>query len=125
MTLQCGSRRDLLLVFLRTRLSSQKINSLCALLYIQINIFVIFRHGKAYESLECLKELKQLAEENNLLFYLAQAYRYMGEYYLNQNQAYEATPLLMLAFYIFNDIHDLARREKVRTWAAISAGDFH
>ncbi|XP_044255981.1 tetratricopeptide repeat protein 29-like [Tribolium madens] len=81
------------------------------------------QHGKAFESLECLKELKQLAEDHDLQFYTAQAYRYMGEYYLNQEQPYEATPLLMLAFYIFNDIKDLERREKVRTWAAISAGE--
>jgi hypothetical protein len=66
-----------------------------------------------------------MAEDHDLAFFLAQAYRFMGEYYLHQQQPYEATPLLMLAFYIFHENNDLLRREKVRTWAAISAGSFY
>lgn len=66
--------------------------------------------------------MKKLAEENNMPFYMGQAYRYMGEYYLNQGRPRLATPLLIIAFYIFHENNFLAYREKVRTLAAISAG---
>lgn len=81
------------------------------------------RIGKFSDALNQLETLLEYAEANNLLNYVAQAHRFLGEYYLNQGIPHLATPLLIKALNIFHELEDILNREQARNLAAISAGN--
>ncbi|CAG9814242.1 unnamed protein product [Phaedon cochleariae] len=79
--------------------------------------------GNTAMSLKTLMLLKESAETYNLPFYLGQAYKNLGEYYLTNGEPEKANPLLNEALKILNQCN-LATRdiEMVRNLEAISAG---
>uniref|UniRef100_A0A6P7GQ67 Tetratricopeptide repeat protein 29 n=1 Tax=Diabrotica virgifera virgifera TaxID=50390 RepID=A0A6P7GQ67_DIAVI len=74
-------------------------------------------------SLRILMELKDHAEANDLPFYLGQAYKNLGEYYLLIGDPDKATPLLDESIKIFLSCKDKAKEaNSARHLRAISAG---
>ncbi|KAK4886657.1 hypothetical protein RN001_002928 [Aquatica leii] len=78
--------------------------------------------GKSDEAVKVLKKLLLEAEQNNLPFYVAQANKFIGEYYLNEGKPHMATPFLMKALEKFHELEDISNREQTKNLAAISAG---
>lgn len=79
-------------------------------------------NGDTLQSLKTLLISRDCAKENNLSYYLAQAYKHLGEFYLNNGEARKATPLLDEALKILHDIDNVLDIEQVRNLGAISAG---
>uniref|UniRef100_A0AAR5P3I2 Tetratricopeptide repeat protein 29 n=1 Tax=Dendroctonus ponderosae TaxID=77166 RepID=A0AAR5P3I2_DENPD len=79
-------------------------------------------HGSTRLALNTLLALKAMAEEHGFQFYLAQAYRYLGEYYLTCGEPHKATPLLSDALHTFHSIGLMAEADQVRNVAALSSG---
>ncbi|XP_050303380.1 uncharacterized protein LOC126741101 [Anthonomus grandis grandis] len=79
-------------------------------------------HGNTRLALKTLMDLKTMAEEHGLQYYLAQAYRYLGEYYLTCGEPHKATPLLSDALEIFHSIGNMAEADQVRNLGALSSG---
>ncbi|XP_072397684.1 uncharacterized protein [Diabrotica undecimpunctata] len=74
-------------------------------------------------SLKILMELKEHAEENDLPFYLGQAYKNLGEYYLLIGDPDKATPLLDESIKIFLSCKDKKKEaSEARHLRAISGG---
>lgn len=67
--------------------------------------------------------LKQKAEEFGFQYYLAQAYRYLGEYYLACGEPCKATPLLSDALNMFLVNECAAESDQVRNLGALSTGE--
>ncbi|KAJ8938201.1 hypothetical protein NQ318_011697 [Aromia moschata] len=104
--------------YIQSKLGSQK--GLCES---RIHLAVAYLlDGDPELSLNTLLMLKESAEEYDLPFYLAQAYRHLGEYFLNNGEAVKATPLLVEAMKIFLERHHTKESEQVRNLQAISAG---
>lgn len=82
----------------------------------------ILRDGSTRLALQTLLALKAMAEEHGFQFYLAQAYRYLGEYYLNCGEPQKATPLLSDALQIFHDTNNVLEADQVRNLGAVSSG---
>ncbi|XP_072397685.1 uncharacterized protein [Diabrotica undecimpunctata] len=77
----------------------------------------------ANSSLKILMELKDHAEENDLPFYLGQAYKNLGEYYLLIGDPEKATPLLDESVKIFQTCKDQPKEtNEARDMRAISGG---
>uniref|UniRef100_A0A6P7GF22 Tetratricopeptide repeat protein 29 n=1 Tax=Diabrotica virgifera virgifera TaxID=50390 RepID=A0A6P7GF22_DIAVI len=77
----------------------------------------------ANSSLKILMELKDHAEENDLPFYLGQAYKNLGEYYLLIGDPERATPLLDESIKIFQTCKDRPKESNAaRDMRAISGG---
>lgn len=55
--------------------------------------------------------------------YIAQAHKYLGEFYLKEGTARNATPLLMAAVKIFGQAGDTVETAKTKNMAAISVGE--
>lgn len=72
--------------------------------------------------MEQLKLLQKYAEENNMLYYIGQAYRFFGEFHLTEGQPRLATPCLIKALSIFHDLEKITDRDQARCLAAVSAG---
>ncbi|XP_076250979.1 tetratricopeptide repeat protein 29-like [Rhynchophorus ferrugineus] len=79
-------------------------------------------YGNTNLALQHLLHLKEMAELHNLTFYLAQAYRYLGEFYLNNGEPGKATPLLSDALDIFYKTGAIAQADQVRKLEALSSG---
>lgn len=75
-------------------------------------------------ALNTLLALKAMAEEYGFEFYVAQAYRYLGEYYLTCGEPHKATPLLSDALHTFHSIGLMAEADQVRNVAALSSGKY-
>ncbi|KAJ8938202.1 hypothetical protein NQ318_011698 [Aromia moschata] len=82
----------------------------------------LLMNGDNHLSLNTLLLLKQSAEEYNLPYYLAQAYRHLGEFFLHSGETSKATPLLDEAREIFQEHSHVLDFEQVRNLEAISAG---
>ncbi|KAF2882661.1 hypothetical protein ILUMI_23525 [Ignelater luminosus] len=109
--------------FLKVLIFHTKAGRLNGICEARIHIALAFlKIGKFSDTLSHLEALLKFAEENNLHYYVAQALRFLGEYYLNQGMPNIATPLLIKALNIFHEIEDLLNREQARNLAAISAG---
>lgn len=67
--------------------------------------------------------LKEKAEEFGYQYYLAQAFRYLGEYYLACGEPCKATPLLSDALNMFHVIGCAAESDQVRNLGALSTGE--
>ncbi|KAL3266757.1 hypothetical protein HHI36_010916 [Cryptolaemus montrouzieri] len=80
------------------------------------------KHGCLQSARHTLHELKELAQSNNKLLYVAQAHKYLGEFYLKEGTARNATPLLMTAVKLFDKAGVPAETAKTRNLAAISVG---
>ncbi|XP_030758502.1 uncharacterized protein LOC115884137 isoform X1 [Sitophilus oryzae] len=78
--------------------------------------------GNTTLALQHLQHLKEVAEKHNLKFYLAQAYRYLGEFYLNNGEPSKATPLLLDALNIFYETGAIVQADQVKKLEALSAG---
>ncbi|CAG9763003.1 unnamed protein product [Ceutorhynchus assimilis] len=78
--------------------------------------------GSTELALKTLTELKTLAEQHGFQFYLAQAFRYLGEYYLNCGLPQKASPLLGDALKMFHDTGHPAEADQVRNLGALSSG---
>nr|XP_022909221.1 uncharacterized protein LOC111420467 isoform X1 [Onthophagus taurus] len=78
--------------------------------------------GHWEDSYAHLQILLDFALENDFPYYVGQAYRYMGEYYLNHGNPNLATPLLLKAIDAFHEINDISNQEQVKNFAAVSAG---
>lgn len=79
-------------------------------------------NGDALQSLKTLMSSRDCAERNNLTYYLAQAYKYLGEFYLNNGEPKRATPLLGEALKIFHKTDYVLEIEQVRNLEAVSTG---
>ncbi|KAF5284521.1 hypothetical protein FQR65_LT13506 [Abscondita terminalis] len=77
---------------------------------------------KSKETFNELNEVLELAEENELPYYVAQANRYIGEFYLNHGAPSTATQFLVKAVEEFHILDDTFNREQAKNLAAISAG---
>ncbi|XP_044749496.1 uncharacterized protein LOC123310153 [Coccinella septempunctata] len=80
------------------------------------------KHGTLNSALVTLHKLNDFANQNNKVHYIAQAHKYLGEFYLREGTARNATPLLMAAVKIFTQAGDTAETAKTRNMAAISVG---
>lgn len=80
------------------------------------------RIGNFNEAVSHLEILLELAELHNMDYYIAQAHRFIGEYYVSKGQPSTATAMLIKALNIFHRLNDVLNREQVRNLAAISAG---
>ncbi|KAL1506367.1 hypothetical protein ABEB36_005742 [Hypothenemus hampei] len=80
------------------------------------------KHGSSRLAFNTLMTLKARAEKQGFQFYLAQAHRYLGEYYLNCGEPHKATPLLSDALAIFHSINFMAEADQVRNLGALSSG---
>ncbi|KAK9875854.1 hypothetical protein WA026_009641 [Henosepilachna vigintioctopunctata] len=80
------------------------------------------KHGDLTSALQKLNELKEYALEHDLKFYLAQAYKYLGEYYLREGTPQNSTPLLRKALKLFHEENHIPESENARNYAAISIG---
>ncbi|KAJ8967884.1 hypothetical protein NQ317_013786 [Molorchus minor] len=78
--------------------------------------------GSQNLSLNTLLLLRESAKEFNLPYYLAQAYRHLGEYFLNNGEAPKATSLLAEAFTIFHEGNYIKECDQVRNLRAITTG---
>lgn len=81
-----------------------------------------YRHGSLNCALLTLNKLNDYAHQHNKMQYIAQAHKYLGEFYLKEGTARNATPLLMAAVKIFGKVGDTAETSKTRNLAAISVG---
>lgn len=91
-------------------------------IYIQFIRTEFLRHGLLTSALQMLHDLKEYALKHKLTFYLAQSYKYLGEYYLKEGTPENSTPLLKIALKLFNDGNYISEAESVRNYAAISIG---
>ncbi|KAL3266739.1 hypothetical protein HHI36_010900 [Cryptolaemus montrouzieri] len=80
------------------------------------------KHGLLALALQMLHELREYAHMHQLIFYVAQAYKYLGEYYLREGTPKNSTPLLKIALKLFNEQQYIAEAESTRNYAAISIG---
>lgn len=72
--------------------------------------------------MEQLELLHSFAEEKKLPYYIAQAHRFFGEFYLTEGQPNLATPYLIKSLNIFHEMDKITDREQARCMAAVSAG---
>lgn len=72
--------------------------------------------------MEQLKQLRNFAEEKNLLYYIGQAHRFFGEFHLTEGRPNLATPFLIKSLNIFHEMNKITDREQARCMAAVSAG---
>lgn len=79
-------------------------------------------NGDTLESLKTLMGARDCAERNSLPYFLAQAYRHLGEFYLNNGEPRKATPLLAEALKILYKTENVQDIEQVRNLEAISTG---
>lgn len=79
-------------------------------------------NGDSLQSLKMLLSSRDCAERNNLTYFLAQAYKYLGEFYLNNGEPKKATPLLGESLKILHKTDNVLESEQVRNLEAISAG---
>ncbi|KAJ8948927.1 hypothetical protein NQ314_008329 [Rhamnusium bicolor] len=79
-------------------------------------------NGNTYDSLKTLMILKDSAAKFHLLYYVAQSYWHLGEFYLNNGESQKATPLLAEALAVFLDGNNIKESEQVRNLEAISIG---
>ncbi|XP_044748880.1 uncharacterized protein LOC123309718 [Coccinella septempunctata] len=80
------------------------------------------KHGLLSSALQMLHDLKDYAVKHQLTFYVAQSYKYLGEYYLREGTPQNATPLLKIALRLFNEGNYIHEAESARNYAAISIG---
>ncbi|XP_045480028.1 uncharacterized protein LOC123684700 [Harmonia axyridis] len=80
------------------------------------------RHGILNCALQTLHNLNDYAHLHNKMAYIAQAHKYLGEFYLKEGTARNATPLLMAAVKIFGQAGDTVETAKTKNMAAISVG---
>lgn len=80
------------------------------------------KHGILSSALEMLHDLKTYAMKNQLTYYVAQSYKYLGEYYLREGTPQSSTPLLRIALKLFNESNHISEAESTRNYAAISIG---
>lgn len=57
-----------------------------------------------------------------MLYYIGQAHRFFGEFYLTEGSPNLATPYLIKSLNIFHEMDKIADREQARCMAAVSAG---
>lgn len=78
--------------------------------------------GNFTDSAYHLRKLLDYANDNDQTTYMARAYRYLGEYYLNHGSPHYSTPILLLAMRMFHRLNDIFNREQLKNLAAISQG---
>ncbi|XP_018572812.1 uncharacterized protein LOC108912130 [Anoplophora glabripennis] len=79
-------------------------------------------NGDTLQSLRTLLTARDCAERNNLTYLLGQAYKHLGEFYLNNGEPRKATPLLGEALKILHKAESVLDIEQVRNLEAISMG---
>lgn len=79
-------------------------------------------NGDTEMSYKTLMMAKEVAEENDLPEYLAQAYKSLGEFRLDNGQPKQATPLLDEALKVLNRTNNVQQIDQVRNLQAVSKG---
>ncbi|KAJ8918339.1 hypothetical protein NQ315_008032 [Exocentrus adspersus] len=79
-------------------------------------------NGDTLNSLKTLTEARDVAKHNDLGYYLAQAYKHLGEFHLNNGEPKKATPLLGESLKILHEGQYIKENEQVRNLEAISTG---
>ncbi|KAF5302913.1 hypothetical protein FQA39_LY02093 [Lamprigera yunnana] len=78
--------------------------------------------GKTKDALNHLETLLEFSQIIGLPYYIGQAYRFIGEYYLHLGEPNLSTPCFVNAFHRFLDINDIFNKEQAINLAAISSG---
>ncbi|KAK4886663.1 hypothetical protein RN001_002934 [Aquatica leii] len=121
--IEAGDANTALATLLKALLLYTRIDNQEGVCETRIHIALAFlKLGKPDKTKNNLEMLLECALNQNLPYYVAQAYRFLGEFYLNQGQPHLATPMLLKAAQIFHEISDFLNREQAKNLAAISAG---